>query len=269
LKQAEEDQKILDSTSGWDINTATSSASIKDLAVENLYVTGATAMTSLSLSQSLSMGTDMVIQSVINDDQIITNSIDTLTAPLQIQSLAMAPVEIMSGMFRIDTNGDVSITGNLYIAGRIESQGLTLKENPDLQPNQEGSEPDKLLSLQDSMGQEVAGINASGSAQFNQISTDKLIVAGATTATASADINGEIQTNATAGHAVIKSGENEITIRDEKVNNQTLVYITPTSSTGNNVLFVKAKGDGFFKVGFHDSINTDVEFNWWIIDTEQ
>ena len=79
--------------------------------------------------------------------------------------------------------------------------------------------------------------------------------------------SGNIQTNATAGKAIIPAGLNQITITNPNVTNYTLVYVTPTSSTQNNVLYVKAKDNGYFVVGFNQALDADVSFNWWVIET--
>jgi hypothetical protein len=190
----------------------------------------------------------------------MVNSIDTLTSPLRIQSLAMAPVEIMAGLIKIDTLGNVQITGNLAVGGHIEGAGLTLQDR-DITATISGS----LLTFQDSTGMDVASVNSSGSASFANISTQGLTIAGATDATNSAVINGVITTNATAGSGVIASDRDEITIKNPNVTDYSLVYVTPTSSTANYVLYVKSKTPGEFVVGFTNPIGIDVNFNWWIV----
>jgi len=271
LANVEADQGILSTVADTNIFTATSSASLEELALENLYVTGTSAMDSLSLTNSLSVGTDMVIQSLMDENgQLLANSIDTLSAPLSLQSLAMAPIEMMAGLFSIDTQGNVLILGNLYVAGRIDSSGLTLKPSTINNSEQDASSSASLLSLRNENGDEVAGINASGSAQFNSVTTGQIVIAGAQEASRSATMdNGVITTNATAGSATIPAGYDEIIINNPNVTNYTLVYITPTSSTQNNVLYVKSKDEGVFTVGFNQAISTKVDFNWWVISGQQ
>ena len=259
LKGVEENQALLIQASTWNINTATDSANLEELAVSNLYVTDQAAVNSLSVSSSVTIGSDLIIQSTINDQQLTINSIDSLSAPLSIQSLALAPLEIMAGKVKVDTNGDVIIAGNLYVAGQIESSGLALKDNGGF---------GKLLALQDNAGNQVASIDASGSARFNSVSTDKLVIAGADATVPATNGNGEIETNATAGQAAIAAGVTEITIKNPNISDYTLVYVTPTSTTQNNVLYVKSKGTGFFTVGFSDPLPIDVTFNWWVIDVQ-
>ncbi len=259
LTQVQTDQDLLAQASTWDI-TASNSANLDEIVTANLYVTDQAAMNSLSLSQSLSIGSDFVIQSDLDTNyQLLATSINTLTSPLRIQSLAMAPVEIMAGLIKIDTAGNVQIAGNLAVAGNIESSSLNLVAS------KEATVSGNILSLQDSEGNMVSTVDASGSAVFNNISTQGLTIAGATEATNSAVIDGVITTNATAGSGVIPGDLSEITIKNPNVTDYTLVYVTPTSSTRNYVLFVKSKSPGEFVVGFTNPIEIDVNFNWWIV----
>jgi hypothetical protein len=238
LHQVESDQNLLSQAANWNTNTSTEAAILnyQQLSVEDLFVTGTIAAGNLSLSSSFTIGGDLVFQG---------NSLNTLSAPLQIQSLAMAPIELMAGKVRIETNGDVAISGNLYVAGQIESTGLSIKPA--------SGEPDS------------ASIDASGSGTFKSVTTDDLVVASSQTSDASSIVNGEITTNATVGQAVIPTGVAEITIRNPKVTDYTLVYVTPTSSSSNHVLYVKSKAAGFFSVGFSEPLDADVSFNWWIV----
>jgi hypothetical protein len=144
----------------------------------------------------------------------------------------MAPVEIMAGLIRIETNGDIKISGNVAIAGNLE---------------------------------------VSGSTKVKDITAEQLIIASPQEeATPSGEIvNGEITTNSTVGKATIPANTPEITIRNPKINDYSLVYVTPTSSTQNHVLYVKEKGAGYFVVGFTEPIDTDTSFNWWIVEVSQ
>jgi hypothetical protein len=272
LRQSQEDQELLADATDSNIFTATDSANLEELVLEQLYVTGQAAINTLSVSTSLTVGSDFVVQSFVNEDETIVNSLDTLSAPLKLQSLAMTPLEIMAGKVRIDTEGNVEITGNLYVAGRIESSGLTLKDNNSENDSSFGT----LLSLVDTEGIEVASIDASGSAQFATIQTDKLVIAGSE-ATTSASFDGLVtQTSATAGTATIPAGSRDIIIENPKVTDNTLVYVTPLTSTQNNVLYVKTKEscsqsssfscEPYFVIGFDTALTSSVEFNWWIID---
>jgi hypothetical protein len=146
------------------------------------------------------------------------------------------------------------------VAGRIQSSGLTLQPKP----NRFGD----ILSINSATGSSVASIDASGSAKFNSLSTQNLIIAGSQGATDSAVTAGDITTNSTIGSAKIPAGTREIVIKNPKITDYSLVYVTPTSDTLNNVLYIKSKQVGEFMVGFTDPINIDVTFNWWIVQIQ-
>jgi hypothetical protein len=184
----------------------------------------------------------------------------------------MAPVEIMAGLIKIDTAGNVQIAGNLAVKGKVESSGLTLKDADVQGPTLYGdgeAESANLLAIQNSIGKDVASINSSGSATFSTVSTQGLTIAGAMEATKSAIVDGIITTNATAGSGIIPAGVSEITVKNVNVTDYSLVYVTPTSSTENYVLYVKRKAAGEFVVGFTNPIDIDVNFNWWIVKVGQ
>ncbi|MBU1173125.1 MAG: hypothetical protein KKD44_26475, partial [Proteobacteria bacterium] len=103
LRQSQEDQELLADVTDSNIFTATDSASLDELVLGQLYVTGQAAINTLSVSTSFTVGSDFVAQSFIGEDGTIINSLDTLSAPLKLQSLAMAPLEIMAGKVIIDT----------------------------------------------------------------------------------------------------------------------------------------------------------------------
>ncbi len=255
LREAETDQRLLQMASDWNIETASQSAKLANIEtanIQNLFVTNSAALTSLSVSNSLTLGTDFIISN--NTNNLV--SINTLSSPLSIQSLALAPVEIMAGKLKIDTNGDVYIQGNLYVAGQIYSQGITIQKEEDWT----GSDP----------VQATAVITASGSAEFKEITSDKLVIASAEIATDSAQlVDGRITTNATTGSAIIPSGRKEIEILSPAITENTLIYITPTSDTKNYVLYIKAKEEGRAVVGFNRALDIDVSFNWWVVETRR
>jgi len=222
LAEAETDQGLLADAAQWNIKTATESGYVSELVLENLFVTGTAAIDTLSLSQSLTVGNDLVISSVVAGEQLTVNSIDTLAAPLAIQSSANQPLYIMAGKMIIDTNGDVTIEGNLFVAGRIES---------------------------------------------SSVATDKLIVSGGeTTSTYNSLGDYTIEADSSAGSAKIPDGLAEVTIVNQNVDTTSLIYVTPTTSTENKVLYVKEQADGSFTVGFDEALTIEVNFNWWIVE---
>jgi hypothetical protein len=170
--------------------------------------------------------------------------------------------------------GSLNVGKDLSVSGNTTSSGLTLKPalsgltGSDL-VNPDATDSAKLLSLQDNQGQLVASVNASGSAQFGSVSTPQLVIAGPDATVSGTIVNGVITTNSTIGQAVVPAGVKDITIRNPKVTDYTLVYVTPTSITNNYVLYVKSKSAGQFVIGFDQALPIDVNFNWWIVQVSQ
>ena len=189
----------------------------------------------------------------------------------------------MDGTLLVDAMGQVTINGDLNVTGTLtasnikpaDGQDLTFDLSPNVpnSPNNPESPFAKLL-IKGAMGEVVASIDASGSARFKDVATSKVIIAApAESATPSASISSdEITTNATAGTAVLAAGAFELKINNPNVTEQTLIYVTPASSTLNTVLYVKNKvaqtatQDGQFTVAVDSALPSPVEFNWWIID---
>ena len=84
----------------------------------------------------------------------------------------------------------------------------------------------------------------------------------------------EITTNATAGKAILLAQETEMTIYNQNITKDSLIYITPISNPNNQVLYIKNKKApstssgqvGYFKVAIDNPITYDIKFNWWIIN---
>jgi hypothetical protein len=159
LAQVQADQSVLTQVVDNRTLTASNSGQLVDLNTTSLYVTDQAAINALSVSRNFTIGSDLVFQSEFEDQHPVADTINSLSVPLQIQSLAMAPVEIMAGKFTIDTSGNVMITGDLKVAGKIETNNLTLKGGQD-------SKFAKVLEVSDNRGVILASIDATGSAEF-------------------------------------------------------------------------------------------------------
>jgi cytoskeletal protein CcmA (bactofilin family) len=265
LKQAESDQDLLNNASDWEITNGSGSASLNEMLLENLYVTGTAAITSLSVSESIVLGNDLVISSPTGPEALRAGgqqltSIDTVSAPLSIQSSASQPLYLMAGMVKIDIFGNVDIAGSLAVQGSIKTKSLTLTAD-----SEHTTESGKLLSVIDSLGDEVAGISATGSAEFKEVTTDTLIVREDPTATSSAGLAGTVYINSsTAGTASVPKGETEITLQNPNIKQNSLLFITATSQTQAN-LYIKSQSEGVAVIGFSTPAINDANFNWWIV----
>ncbi|MBU1326649.1 hypothetical protein KKB64_03915, partial [Patescibacteria group bacterium] len=254
---------------------------------------------SLTIPQDLSVyGTTLLGETVINaplsiqstvsiSDQGISSLIDILF----IQKNRLADVDIMGGTLVVNTLGNVFITGDLGISGNLVVGGvlgvstisplgddlvvrLGSKTSPATESGSFGSilaqESQKLL-VQDSSGRSVAAIDSSGSASFagDVVASGsgvfrKLNIALEPSAQASATA---VLAADTVGANTIPAGTVTLDIATSQVTQGSLIYITPVTTTNNQVLYVKEKRIGWgFTVAIDRAITTPIKFNWWIIN---
>ena len=81
---------------------------------------------------------------------------------------------------------------------------------------------------------------------------------------ASPETSGQAVANALSGTSVLPGGEKEITVRNQRVNAQTVVYLTAIDDSDNQPLRLLQKGPGFFRVGLSHALNHDLRFKWLI-----
>ncbi len=264
---------------------------IADTAFINQYfeVNGnALISNSLKLGQSLMLGEDTIIgkdfisyQPQLADDADFTFSI---------QPAGQGKLSLMAGLMQLDGRGFVSITGDLKVAGVLEVEdklkvkdtlltNLISAENPDesikvqLASLDQDPNSDQTIVRQNNFefineqATPVASFSATGdlaltgSLRLGQNGTDGT-QPGQTTAGRS------------AGQAILQAGQTEVSIESDKVEENSMIYITPMNSTNNQVLYVKNKiadssftkeNEGQFTVGIDYPLDHNVIFNWWII----
>ncbi len=67
-----------------------------------------------------------------------------------------------------------------------------------------------------------------------------------------------------AGKAVIYKGNTNTKVVNPLVSDKSAIFITPTSDTGNQSLFVDSQGEGYFIVALQKAAIDDISFNWLI-----
>jgi hypothetical protein len=269
LAEYELNQELLSQTSDWETNTSTGTGTFDGgvLTATDIYATGTAVFNSLSVAETIVLGSDLVFSSQLNPQTgQPSNSINTLESPLQIQSAGAQAIHMMAGLVKIDTFGNVDIAGSLNVAGKVGASGLTLSATDDQQDELSGF--GKLISLINNEGQEVAMVSASGAAEFASITTEVLVLKDDPAATSSATLMGyTYESSATAGTARVPQGAKDVIIRNPNIKEGSLVFVTPTSST-MNVLYIKEQTEGQIIVGFDIPANKEVTFNWWLVELQ-
>jgi hypothetical protein len=256
-----------------------------DLTVNtNLFVLGDSMLSRTSITGSL------LVDGVIRFSQ---NLIETIGETLYLQKSKLANLDLLDGTVIIDTlnhiffHGDVAISGNTTVGGVLGVNTISplnggdvtinLTSIPDLTASSSASPSARLgdIVVRGINNQVVATINASGSAAFaGNVSANNLVASGSATVNKlnislsdeKTSTSSAIPTN-TVGTGLLPANFSEVTILSGPVEANSLIYLTPLSSTGNQVLYVKQKLPGVgFIVGLDHPSTTSVNFNWWVIN---
>lgn len=256
----------------------------------NTTATDIVAANGLTVFGKASLGETFITGPLLASGISISDStITSFIGVLKIQDTASYPIEIMGGRIAIDTRGNMTVKGDLLAQGGLTTTMISPIGTGHLSIN---LKPASKFTINNEIS-EVASIDASGSAQFNTVAMEQLhatrdATIGGTLAASRIAIGGPgdaeevpleesanrsgivgpaIRIDKTAGKAILPAGNKEMVIYTSYVGDNSLVYLTPQSSTNNKVVYVAGKKAGeFIHVAIDEPIEKDVEFNWWIIN---
>jgi hypothetical protein len=227
---------------------------------QNLMVFGLTSLSDTSIVGQLSIGGNMILA---ND------SINVLGSDLNLQPLRQGGLSVMGGLFTIDTNGNVKVGGDAEFAKNVTVKG-TLSANiisplPGSDLTVGLSDKSKLV-VNNSSNSAILAINqvgdlvASGAATFSKLNLGLIQPAFALSPT-------ELVATGSAGTANVSAYQTQVTINNPSVTDKSLIYITPTSSTNNQVLYLLKQVPGTsFTVGLQNPSANAIPFNWIIVN---
>lgn len=159
------------------------------------------------------------------------NSINVLGYDLELQPLKQGGISFLSGLVKIDIDGNLKIEGNAEFAKDVEIKG---------------------------------NLVASGSATFNKLNLSLVQPALAISQT-------EIIATGSAGVSAIKAHQTELTIKNSIVTDKSLIYITPVGTPSAQAPFLMRQTlaepvEGSFTVGIQNPSSQDTLFNWLIVN---
>jgi hypothetical protein len=100
-----------------------------------------------------------------------------------------------------------------------------------------------------------------------EVTTNKLTITTAPVATSSAAILKASVLGASIGKDSIKSGTSKVTIQTTAVSANSRIFVTPTSATDKPLAVTSLNPGQGFDVTITSSASSDIEFNWWIVDS--
>jgi len=248
--------------------------------IEELTVTDNSNLYNATVSNSLMVG------NLYMDN----GSILSLSSDLKLSSLAT--ITLFDGSVVIGRDGTITTKGPLIAQAGIrtnEIRAVNEGEDINIQLSNVKSQmtnqiQNSKFKVQNSQQEEVASIDASGSAKFKELSLEKYMDATSSAAVIAAPDNfvrngiyaPAIETEAqTAGVGILPTNSSEIIIYNEKIKEDSLIYLTPTEQIPNIQLTVVQKTTclpnetgckPYFKVSSGVGAHPEIKFNWLIIN---
>jgi len=215
---------------------------------EYLAVLGTATMTNLNITNSLNVNNSLILAS---------NSISTLDNTLYLQPSGIGSINLLAGLMTLDDTGMVKIDGDLIVSGTVlaeEIQTATVSAQMVIASELSSFEnnPFKIniasqsaLSIYNKItNQEVASVNASGSAQFASLNLQS------------------------SGTALIPAGENHITVPTDNItpNSQVIITFTSSYTPASKYWVTKQPITKQFTIFTNYPVNNNTKVDWLIIN---
>lgn len=226
---------------------------------EGLTVFGPSSLSDVSITGQVAINGSLILAN---------NSINVLGSDFNIQPLRQGGVSIMAGLVYIDTNGNVTFGSDVQVKGTLYANAIAPIPGNDLAINL-ASPSGKVanLNVTNATGSSILSLNgksgdltASGAGTFAKLNLSLIQPAQALSET-------EITATGSAGTAWIFAHQKEVTIDNSLVTDKSLIYITPTADTKNQVIYLLRQVSGkSFTVGLPDFATSNIPFNWIIVN---
>jgi site-specific recombinase XerD len=218
---------------------------------QGLMVFGPTNLSDLSITERLSIGGTMFATQ---------NSIDTLGIDLSLQGLRQSGLSIMGGLVYIDTQGNLKVQGDLSVTGKLAVNVISPLPTSDLVIN--NANGSSVLSIN-----QAGDIISSGSGTFSKLNFNLIRPVLAVSPT-------EVIASSSAGITSVAPHQSEVTIKNNLVTSDSVIYITPVGTPSGQTPFLlrqipnkpNLKQNGSFTVGVQSPTDYSTNFNWLIIN---
>jgi len=257
------------------MTSATNSMKVEQLASINLTVEDTANIHTLFVATNATIGNTVISSTGINslaDDLNLT---------------ALARIVLFDGALTIAKDGTLTTQGAVIARGGVKTNTIEpadqggnvgVKLNDKIPSSNDKSNP--KFQVTNANNTEVASIDASGSAYFAQgVNFDKYVASSSallssqqTWDTYGQNLQSFVTNGQVSGTGILPAGTTEILILNSKVKTASLIYVTPTGSTDNQVLYMSAKHEktadtdhSWFKVALDKPLTHDIEFSWWVL----
>ena len=228
---------------------------------QGLMVFGQTSLSDTSIVGQLSIDGNLILA---ND------SVNVLGSDLNLQPLRQGGLSVMAGLFYIDTDGNLKVGGNANFAKNVTVNGTLavgiISPLPGNNLNVNLGSNGSSFAVNGASNSAILSVNplgdlvASGAATIAKLNLSLVQPALAVSPT-------EVVATGSAGTASITAYNTQVTIDNPSVTAKSLIYITPTSSTNNQVLYLLRQVPGLsFTVGLQNPSAISIPFNWIIVN---
>ncbi len=242
---------------------------------QGLMVFGSSSLSDVSVSGNLYIGASMTIAD---------NAINTLGGDLLIEQLRQGNVQFESGLVAIDTDGNLSVSGNatfikdIRVNGKIVTNILAPHSDSDLivKLGEQNTSNSSLVVQNASQSgifkvSQIGDIIASGSGTFSHIVANGLQIVRGVQADTSMT---ETVASSSAGTAIVIAHETERTILSPYITKSSLIYLTAASDTQGITPYIARQTEnnpntgemGSFTIAIPYPLYQDIKVNWWIVN---
>ncbi len=243
--------------------------------LDKLTVLGSADIYKLGISDSLTVGNVLVRD----------NSILSLAWDLDISSLSN--VNFFGGMVSLQKDGNLITNGQVIAQGGVRTNSLTqLSQGSDIEvqlKSNTNSASNPKLTIKDDRNEQVASIDSQGTGNFASLSLNKYIPSKNNTIISATDNfakNGQFSPaletkNYSAGEGILPNNNSAVLVYNERVKDDSLVYLTSTSIDPSIHLSILEKKTcsiidtsckPYFKVGSDKISPTPITFNWLLVN---
>lgn len=211
---------------------------------------------------------------IIDSANLASIAINGSTITTQLNELRFSAMEkavFFDNQVTIAKDGTITAKGEIIAEKGIRTNSIKgLNQGDDVAVKI----ADSRFKIQDETEKDLVSINASDSAYFAQgvtfdknIASASAVIAAEQTFSEIGENTSSILTNGEAsGQAVLPLGQQELLIRNSKVKEKSLIYISPEGTTSGQLLYLDSKKENeWFKVKLDSPAGADIKFNWWIL----
>lgn len=249
--------KVIPGRVGIDVQPPSSSTMLQDLTLTNsLTVLGSTLFGATSIAGGLTLDGSLALGA---------RGLQSLGDTLYLQENKLAPIDMMGGLLRINTDGLVTIADNLNVQGVLGASTIVpIGSDVTVDLTRGGSNSASFGGLLVIGSASFSGnIEASGTATFARtvsriIETSKLIFTPS-------------EQSGSVGFGTISAGFTAIKILTNALTPDSRVFVTPVSVSTQpisvtNITPGTSTQEGVFTVETATPVLHDLDFNWFIVN---